>query len=262
MTGVLPILLGRATRLADLVAGESKEYVGVLYLHDRVDVSDLRRILSEFIGPIYQRPPVKSAVSRRLRVRRIFSMEVLDEIDGRYFLIRAEVEAGTYIRKLFYDIGEVMGVGGSMRELRRVRVGDIGEKELVTLQDLRRAVRIWREDGNEDLLRKVVRPVEEVLPDLPVMVVKDTAVESVVHGASLKVRGVAMLSPGISPGQRVLLKTLKGEVIGTARASRRTKEVLTLERGVAAVPERIIMERGIYPRVWPKGSGGEERKSL
>ncbi len=82
-------------------------------------------------------------------------------------MIRMNVESGTYARKLAYDIGEVLGVGANMRELRRTRVGCFTEKEAVTLQDLKDAYTLYRDYGVEDLLRTYVKPVEYMVRHLP-----------------------------------------------------------------------------------------------
>ena len=248
MTGVLPILLGKATKVSRVLTRMDKEYVGVLYLHGDVEEGLLREVVKEFTGPIYQRPPVKSAVARELRVRRVKELEVL-EVAGRYALLRAVVEAGTYIRKLFHDIGEVLGVGGSMRELRRVRSGELEEQDCVTLQDLVRAFSRL-EEGDESGVRRVVRPVEEALSGVPQIVIKDTAVAAVAYGAALKAPGVVAISPDIRPGSLVAIFTLKGELVALGRARLSSDGIKKAERGVVADLERVVMERDLYPREW------------
>ena len=89
VTGCLPILLGDATRLSKLLLGK-KEYVVVLELHEGgKNETELNQILEEFKGEIYQKPPKKSAVSRKLRVREIYDIELL-EIKERKALLRVE----------------------------------------------------------------------------------------------------------------------------------------------------------------------------
>lgn len=247
----MPILLGRATKLSRLVTRAGKEYVGVLYLHGDVSDQELEEVISQFRGPIYQRPPVKAAVARELRVRRVCEFEILERED-RFVLVRTVVEAGTYIRRLFYDVGEVLGVGASMRELRRIRSGPLHERDSVTMQDIEKAVASWAE-GDEGPLRRVVTPVEEVLSHVPRIVVKDSAVSAIAHGDAVKAPGVVAVSEGLRKNREALAVTLKGEVIAVVRPTMDAKEVLDADRGIVAEPERVVMERDLYPPMWKKG---------
>lgn len=255
VTGVLPIVLGNATKLSRFIAGQDKEYVGVLYLHGEVSHEDLVHALRKFTGPIFQRPPVKSAVKRSLRVRRVYSIELLRS-EGRFHYLRVRVESGTYIRKLFFDIGEFLGVGGSMRELRRIRSGIFTEEDCVTLDDLREAYESWRDEGDEEKLRRVILPLEEAVRNLPKIYVKDSAVASVAHGASLKVRGICSVSKGVRKGATVALMTMKGELIAIGKAVMGLEEMLKADSGVASEVERVIMPRDLYPPMWKSAQAG------
>ncbi len=254
VSGVLPVVLGNATKLSRLIAGSDKEYVGVLYLHGDVETSELEEALRKFTGPIFQRPPVKSAVKRSLRVRRIYKLKLL-ESEGRFHLLRTHVESGTYIRKLFFDIGEYLGVGASMRELRRIRSGIFSETESVKLQDLYEAYMIWKERGDDSRLREVILPLEVAVEHIPKIVVKDSAVASITHGASLKAKGVSMLSRGIRRGGIVAIMTLKGELVAIGRATMDSEEITSSDSGVVAQIERVIMPRDLYPPMWKKREG-------
>ena len=142
-----------------------------------------------------------------------------------------------------------------MRELRRIRTGPFHEdRGLVTMQELAEALYRWRVEGKEDLLRRYILPGEYTVCGMPKVVLRDTAVESVVNGAILAVPGISMIQEGINRGDLVALHTLKGELIGLGRALMSTREVLESERGEAVKPERIIMEPGLYPRAWRRRS--------
>ncbi|MFP3304812.1 MAG: RNA-guided pseudouridylation complex pseudouridine synthase subunit Cbf5, partial [Vulcanisaeta sp.] len=182
VSGVLPVALGESTKAMPAINTLDKEYIMVMKLHGDVDDDKLRAILKEFTGAIYQRPPLRSAVKRQVRVKHVYELELLER-DGRYVLIRMNVESGTYARKLAYDIGEVLGVGANMRELRRVRVGCFTEKEAVKLQDLKDAYTLYKEYGVEDLLRTYVKPVEYMVRHLPKVWIRDSAVDAICHGA-------------------------------------------------------------------------------
>ncbi|BAN90123.1 RNA-guided pseudouridylation complex pseudouridine synthase subunit Cbf5 [Aeropyrum camini] len=245
--------LERMTRIIGTVMHSSKEYVCVMQLHRPVEEGRLREVLRLFEGEIYQKPPLRSSVKRALRTRRIFRIELL-EYTGKYALLRVDCEAGTYMRKLCWDIGLVLGVGAHMRELRRVRTGPFSEDSglMVRLDDVAYAVIRWREEGKDDLLRRVVIPGEYSVCHIPKVLVRDSAVESLTHGAQLAAPGVAAVEEGVEKGGMVALMTLKGELIGLGKALASAEEILQAERGIVVGPTRIIMERGLYPRMWKR----------
>ncbi|HDI47062.1 MAG TPA: RNA-guided pseudouridylation complex pseudouridine synthase subunit Cbf5 [Candidatus Methanomethylia archaeon] len=250
VSGVLPIALQRATPLIKLHMQAGKEYVCVMTLHGDVSESRLREVCSEFIGPIYQRPPLRSSVKRALRIRRIHYIEIL-EMRGRHVLIKVGCEAGTYIRKLVHDIGEVLGVGAHMRELRRTRAGTFTEEDnLVTLQDVADAYAFWKEEGDDRWIRKVIMPMEVVLANIPKVYIRDSAVDAICHGADLAVPGVVKLEEGINQGDTVAIMTLKGELIALGKALMTSEQMLQSEKGLAVNTERVIMKPGTYPKMW------------
>ena len=244
--------MGKATKIAKLLTKAGKEYVGVLYLHGDVSDEALLSALEEFKGLIFQRPPIKSTVKRRLRTRRIHNIEFIEKQD-RYVLLRVSVEAGTYIRKLFHDIGEFLGCGASMRELRRTRAGPLRESESITLQELERAVVMWEDARDDTYLRERIRPLESIVTQLlPRIVVKDTAVAAIAHGASVKIPGICAFSGEIRKGDLVGVFTLKGELIALARAIVSSEELIQLDKGIAAETSRVIIDRDLYPALWKK----------
>jgi H/ACA ribonucleoprotein complex subunit 4 len=252
VSGVLPIAVAEGTKVLMALSRSDKVYVAVAKFHGDVDVERLRAVLQELQGAIYQKPPLRSAVKRQLRTRRVYSLELL-EVDGRYAVIKMHVEAGTYARKIIHDIGEILGVGANMRELRRVAVSCFAEDETVTLQDVADAYYIWRKYGDDTYLRKVLLPIEEVARHLPKIWVRDSAVDALCHGAPLAAPGVAKFEIPFSRGELVALFTLKGELIGVGRALVDGEEVKKMERGLVARTDRVVMRRGTYPPMWRKG---------
>ncbi|MGQ9759137.1 MAG: RNA-guided pseudouridylation complex pseudouridine synthase subunit Cbf5 [Candidatus Methanomethylicaceae archaeon] len=250
VTGVLPITLGRSTRIISFIMKSGKEYVALMELHGSVDDDRLRRVVNEFIGPVYQLPPVRSSVKRALRVRRIYSIKILER-EGKFVLMRVDCEAGTYIRKLCHDIGELLGSGAHMRELRRTRVGPFREDNgSVNLHLLLDAITFWKDSGDESLIRKVIMPIEEALGDFPKVYVRDSAVDALCHGANLASPGVLRVNKGIKAGDTVCMMTLKGELIGLGRATKSSQEILESEHGIVVNTERIVMEPGTYSKKW------------
>ena len=252
VSGVLPIAVAEGTKVLMALSRSDKVYVAVAKFHGDVDVERLRAVLQKLQGAIYQKPPLRSAVKRQLRTRHVYSLELL-EVDGRYAVIKMHVEAGTYARKIIHDIGEILGVGANMRELRRVAVSCFAEDETVTLQDVADAYYIWRKYGDDAYLRRVLLPIEEVARHLPKIWVRDSAVDALCHGAPLAAPGVAKFEIPFSRGELVALFTLKGELIGVGRALVDGEEVKKMERGLVARTDRVVMRRGTYPPMWRKG---------
>lgn len=198
VTGCLPMLLGDATRMAQVFDDSVKEYVAVLELHDQVRAVDLRRIATAFEGEIYQKPPKKSAVVRRLRSREIYALDVLEH-DDRQALLRVRCESGTYVRKLCHDVGMALGTGAHMGDLRRTATEPFDDSDLATLHDLVDALAWWREDGDTDPLREVVQPAERALVKLPEVTIAPSAAESVAEGAPIYAPGVLTVENGLDP---------------------------------------------------------------
>jgi len=241
--------LNEATKVLQVLLSGGKEYVCVMKLHGDVSEERLREVVEEFQGDIYQKPPLRSSVKRALRVRRVYYIDLL-EVEGRLALLKVGCQAGTYIRKLVHDIGEVLGCGAHMRELRRTRVGPFSEERgLVTLRTLAEAFEAYRE-GDEKPLRRVVQPVEEVLALTPKVWIRDTAVDAICHGADLAVPGIVSLNSGIKTDTLVGIFTLKDELVALGRALMSSEEILEREKGIAVKTERVIMKPGTYPRMW------------
>lgn len=249
VTGVLPIAFNEATRALDALLVGDKEYVGVMELHQDVADQKLEDMIRRFTGPIYQTPPVRSAVKREMRVRTIHDFVVLER-EGRLVLFRTRCESGTYIRTLANDVGEALGVGGHLADLRRTRTGPFLEAAAHPLTDLQDAIASWREEDHDEALRRLVLPMERLIDHLPRIVVKDTAVDAVCHGADLMIPGIASMDPAITGGALVALLTAKGEGIALGRAMLTPRQVDGARKGVVADTERVLMEPGTYPKGW------------
>ena len=252
VTGVLPIGLQESTKVVQALLEAGKEYVCVMRTHADVEESRVLEALGLFEGEIYQRPPVRSSVRRRLRTRVIYGIDY-HEGDGRNWLFRVACQSGTYIRKLCYDVGEILGCGAHMHELRRSRSGPFTEADLVSMYDLSEALDFLKDDGDEAPLRRVIRPMEDALGLLPKIWVRNSAVDALCNGAALAVPGVLRLSSGIERGSMVAALTQRGEVVALMEAEASTEEITGLEKGLAAKPLRVIMRRGTYPRMWSSG---------
>ena len=250
VTGILPVLLEDATRIMETLLLAGKEYICLMRLHKPLPKKRIMEVCREFMGPIYQKPPLKSSVVKELRVRTIYYLDVL-EIEEQHVLMRVGCEAGTYIRKLCFDMGLALGCGANMEELRRTRAGPFREdKTLVTLHNLADAMAAWKEKGDESALRRCIQPVEAALSHLPRLVIADNAVDAVCHGAPLAAPGLLSLETDINKGDMVSFFTLKGEAVGVGVAEMASREMLASQSGIIARTERVIMQPNTYPKAW------------
>ncbi len=172
-------------------------------------------------------------------------------MDERNVLFKVGCEAGTYIRKLCYDVGEVLGCGAHMQELRRTRVGPfVEDKTLVTLHDISYLFSQWQETKDESMLRKFVYPMEKALELMPKIHVRDSAVDALCHGAHLTAPGVLSLDSGIKIGDTVAVFTQKGEAVTMSKAFVSSEKMLKMDHGFVAKTQRVLMPRGMYPKMW------------
>ncbi len=258
MTGVLPITLGDGTRVVQALLHSGKEYVCVMKLHGDVGIEQLKNVLVQFEDEIYQRPPLRASVKRQIRTRRIYFINFL-EAEERKVLFRVGCEAGTYIRKLCFDIGEVLGCGAHMQELRRTRAGPFTEDQSITLHDVAYWQMEWEQKKDKKILEKFVQPMERALDLVPKIYIRDTAVDALCHGASLTAPGIISLDDNVKTGLIVAVLTLKKEAIALGKALFNAQQIMEMEHGVVAKTERVLMPRGTYPRRW-KGGGRENEQ--
>lgn len=182
VTGVLPVLLGRACRLSNYFMHRNKTYIGIMRLHEDIDDKNLNKIIEKFIGKIMQLPPVRSRVKRQIREREIISFKILER-EGKDILFETEVQAGTYIRKLCDDMGKEIG-GAHMLELRRTKAGLFNEDKIVNLYLFEKAVGEYKK-GNEKPLREIIVPAEIISQLYPVVQVNPASLKKILTGKPL-----------------------------------------------------------------------------
>uniref|UniRef100_W5N8G8 H/ACA ribonucleoprotein complex subunit DKC1 n=2 Tax=Lepisosteus oculatus TaxID=7918 RepID=W5N8G8_LEPOC len=265
VTGCLIVCVDRATRLVKSQQSAGKEYVGIVRLHNAIENElQLSRALETLTGALFQRPPLIAAVKRQLRVRTIYESKLIEyDPERRLGIFWVSCEAGTYIRTLCVHLGLLLGVGGQMQELRRVRSGVLGERDnLVTMHDVLDAQ--WQYDHNKDetYLRRVIYPLEKLLVSHKRLVMKDSAVNAICYGAKIMLPGVLRYEDGIEVNQEIVVITTKGEAICIAIALMTTAVISTCDHGVVAKIKRVIMERDTYPRKWGLGPKASQKKMM
>lgn len=250
VSGLLWIGVGPALKLLPLILQFPKRYVGVIVLHGPVEAKALARTLAEFESPIYQTPPVRSAVRRERRVRRIHRLTLL-ETAGTSVLVDVVADSGTYVRTLAVDVGEALGVGAHLAELRRVGTGPFTEQNAVTLAELADAQSLAG-SGKAERLLTLLHPIREVWSEFPALVLKDPAVSAVAHGADLARGGIVSTSRPFARGAHVALVDRHGELIATGRALYASDEFAGVREGWVVDADRVFVDPTRFPPSWRK----------
>jgi len=231
VSGVLPVGLEKSSKMLGYLGKKDKEYIGIMRFNKPLKKEEIERAFRLFSGSITQVPPPGSAVRRVRRKRKVYYLAPL-EFKGNEVLFAVGCEAGTYIRTLCSDIGKGRG-GARLMELRRVRVGKIGENECVPLEEIVRA-RLSRErEGDDGMLRKVVLPIEHFV-DMEKISIKDSAVQSICSGAALNAPGVLCASKKIKKGEPVALMDEGGRLIAIAKSDVDGTDICGMRKGTVA----------------------------
>ena len=247
VTGVLPIAVGKATRILNTLLLSGKEYVCNMRLHDDVEIERIHSIMKDYVGDIYQRPPVRASVKRVLRVRRIYNIKII-EIKEREVLFKIQCQAGTYIRKFCHDIGQSLACGAHMKELRRITTGPFNEDTfLTTLQDVYDAFEWYKEEKDEIPLRNIILPMEYGVKHLPKIIVKDTSIDTLCHGAPLALPGVSSYTDNFQKGDIIAIFSLKHELIALGESQIDSSKIKDKEQGLIASVKKVLMDRNTYP---------------
>ena len=255
VSGVLPVALGRATKLLRYIAGETKTYIGIIKFRKVQTKEQIEELFRAFTGELVQTPPKISAVRKVPRKRTVYYLKLLEISDSnpRLALFEAKVDAGTYIRTLCEDIGKRCG-GARMEELRRIAVGNIRESQTVTMQDVVDAMWLLKNKKDGSLLKKIIRPAENFI-DLPIVTIKNSAIDSIRSGAQIAVPavvgfqssafgsnasgGLGAQSPMVSRNQKVSLFSEDGRFVGVGVTQISSDELKNQKKGIAIRLERV-----------------------
>jgi len=247
VSGVLPIMLNKSVKLSQYLLLAGKEYVAIMHLHKPVDQKEIIETSKEFLGKIQQQVPVKSAVKRQKRFRNVYYLQIL-EIKDQDVLFRIGCEAGTYIRTLVHDFGKKLKVGANMQQLIRTKAGPFSDKEWYSLQDLQDAFSDYKENKNENEIRKVIKSYEFAISHLPRIWVFDATIDSLCHGAKLNIPGICRIESDINKNDAVAVLSLKNELIGVGKCSLSSEEIIANDKGLAVCMDAVLMDIGTYPK--------------
>jgi tRNA pseudouridine55 synthase len=252
-TGLLVLMIGRATRLASVLSGVDKTYRGVVRLGYGTDTFDragepdgparevhtdrasIEALLGRFRGTVSQTPPVFSAkkvqgtpMYRLARRRRPVTpvpimvtfrrLEVLG-FEGTDIEIEATVSAGTYLRSFAHDLGQLLGCGAHLHSLRRIAAGPFKVDGALTLDELERL-------GREAAGRVVA--LDEVPLGMPTLRLTAAGAHAVRHGRPCPMSDV-MTPPPLSPG-RCRLQGPEGHLVAIAEVVAAAPEIRPLIR--------------------------------
>lgn len=213
--GVLPVCLGRATKLCDMLTDKDKVYEAVMLLGVETDTQDttgqvlrshetdglteeqVRDAIISFVGDYDQVPPMYSAlkvngkklyelaregktVERAARRVQIFDIEILS-IELPRVTMKVHCSKGTYIRTLCHDIGQKLGCGACMEKLTRTKVSRFEIKDSLTLAQIEALKK-------EDRLSEIVIPIDQMFADYPRITVSGEAARLAYNGNGIKDR--------------------------------------------------------------------------
>jgi H/ACA ribonucleoprotein complex subunit 4 len=248
VSGLLWVGVGPALKLLPLLLDFPKRYLGVIDLHGRVPAAELSAVLAEFQGPIYQTPPVRAAVRRERRIRTIYRLTLLER-QGPHLLVDVTCESGTYIRSLAVDLGEALGVGAHLAELRRVGTGPFKEGQSVTLHALSDAV-AQAHVGSPAALLPMLHPIEEVRREFPQVLLKPGAAAAVAHGAGVARGGIRSISRPYPEGAPVILIAPDGAFLGVGEARVASDRFSSMPHGWVIELRRVMVDSADYERLW------------
>ena len=250
-SGLLPLLSGKAMRLTGKILTHDKSYLALFKFGKELERNEIEEKMAMLKGKVYNVPPEISAVRVQVRTRKISKFDILD-FDGNSLLTHIECEAGTYVRTMARDLGLLLDTPVELKELRRPTSGEFSLSQSITMQQLADAYWLWQEKGEEDAMLRILHPIEDMLSDLPRVVVKDGAAAALSHGAPLLRPGVVSIDDDLNVGSEVLLVTMKGEAVAIAKMSQNSKVIPDMNQGEVAKPNCVLMKEDTYPRSWKK----------
>jgi len=248
-TGVLPLMSGKAMRLTKQILEHDKTYIAVFQFKNEIEQDTLDAVMEQLTGRIYNVPPEISAVRVQVRTRKVHDFTLLDQ-SAKRIVARIRCEAGTYIRTMARDMGLFLDQPVELKELRREDSGRFSLDDCVQLHDIADAIWLWKECNEGEALLRMLHPTEKLLAGLPRIVVKDSAVAALAHGAPLLRPGIVSIPSNLSSGQNVLVTSLKGEAVCFVKVNYDSESITNMEKGEIARPSAVLMSDDVYPRRW------------
>ncbi len=235
-TGILPILFGKGIKIQEYMQIHRKEYHCLLEFEKKIDKKELEKMLEEFKGKIFQKPPEISAVAKRTRVRKIYYIEIL-EIQNNHVILKIGCQHGTYIRKLVDDLSILTGEKIKLLELRRTKVEHFKEEQAINLTKLRDYIELKKID-------EICLPLLEGVKHYPRIEIRDNAVESILNGAPLAAPGLKSWAGDIKEGKEVAIIN-NGELIAMGIASKNHEKLEDTKKGIITKIDKVIKKKAL-----------------
>jgi H/ACA ribonucleoprotein complex subunit 4 len=131
---------------------------------------------------------------------------------------------------------------------------------LVRMHDLADAMELYRSDEDDTKLRKLIKPIEYCMGNVETVVVRDTAIDALCHGAQLAIPGIVSVSNALKVGSFVGIFSMKGEIVGFGEVAMTREEIESNVKGIAVNIKRIIMKPGSYPKSWKTTNLDQQKK--
>ena len=242
--GVLPICVGRGTKLSDIIMDGQKSYRTILYLGKTTTTEDasgevieekpvvfdedkIRQVISSFIGEIEQIPPMYSAIKingkklyelaregkeieRKSRKITIFDIHICNFLPPNRVEIEVDCSKGTYIRTLCADIGRDLGCGGHMEELLRTATGGFLLENAITLGELKTL-------AEKEELTSVLATLEDALKKFPCIIIAEESTKLLYNGGAIKEDYFIQAPEILEEGQIVQAFDFENNLIGLYR---------------------------------------------
>lgn len=243
MNGLVLVVFGNACKLTSLLTNSDREYTLRIQFSRALDQKQIERAMSKFTGKIKQVPPLRSRVRRVLRIRMVHEIQI-QEYKPKNIKVYIRCESGTYLRKLFYDMGRLLRSNITLSSIRRLSIGNLKEEQAVTMEDFRNAAEAYKK-GDTDAIRSILVPVEESIARKS-LVVTDEAIHRLCCGSPLHLDRLCELDPGIEPEEVVVIRSLKNEIVCVAQALMSSEEMEKQTEGIAAQVTRVVMDPSTY----------------
>lgn len=239
-TGVLPICVGKATKISEYISSSIKEYKATVLLGKETTTQDIsgdiikeaivncsekeiQQVVNSFLGEIMQTPPMYSAIKiggkklyelaregkeieRKQRKIKIHKIQINKFINKQTFEITVLCSKGTYIRTLCNDIGQKLGCGACMSQLLRTQSGNFYLKDSIKIEQLDDFI-------NNDRLYDVIMPIEKVLEDYKKFIALEKANKFLYNGNKISLNYIKN-SNKINENERILIYDEKNNLIG------------------------------------------------
>ena len=259
--GVLPVCLGKATKVCDMLTEKDKVYETVLLLGEKTDTQDItgtvlekreitcteeqvKEVIAGFVGTYAQIPPMYSAlkvngkklcdlaragieVERKPREVQIFSIDI-EEIELPQVKLTVHCSKGTYIRTLCQDIGEKLGCGGCMESLLRTKVSRFTLENALHLTQIEQITAQVREEKGQELrtesLGDVILKIEEVFEGYPKLSVREEFTKMLYNGNAMQAEWLVGWQEDLKQ-QKLRIYDSKHQFIGVYQYNDKYKDI-------------------------------------